>query len=1038
MLMFNLNYHRSLNTLHVNCEKPRAYFIPYESEDKALSDNRAASENFISLCGEWDFKFYSSPENIEDFTSDSFTMSDADKMTVPRSWQTVLGKGYDVPNYTNHEYPFPFDPPFVPTKNPSALYSRSVFISKKMLQKDVYINFEGVDSCFYLYVNGSFAGYSQVSHSTSEINVTEYLREGDNDFKVLVFKWCDGSYMEDQDKFRLSGIFREVYLLARDKQHIEDVYLRPSLSEGYKTAELKVLVKSPSLEYSYKLLSPNGCEVASGASTGDTTISVDSPSLWCDERPELYTLVLNCGTEYLSFKVGFREIKISKGIFYINGKKVKAKGINRHDSHPILGGAVPFDHMKEDLLIMKRHNINTVRASHYPNDPRFVGLCDRLGFYVIDEADIETHGCNENQYWDLITDSDDWTESFLDRIERLFERDKNHPCVIMWSLGNEMGTGKNQAKAYNFLHGRMPECIVHCEDFSRRHASHFGIPSKSSNIPPRNEYHPEKCCDIMSYMYWSPTSCRNGYLKSKLVKDLPLFLCEYAHSMGVGPGDLKEYWDVIYANDRFFGGCVWEYCDHSVVIGDDIYNDPHYTYGGDFGDYPHSAEFCVDGMVYPDRRPHTGLKEYKQVIKPFAITEADISEGSFRIKNLKYFTGLDAYSIHWSFEQNGKTVKQGFIPSPAVKPQTSRKFFIDLSGVDKSKGGELTVKLMQNLATEWADAQYEIGFEQISFAPEVKNNVSLEAQISEDKFVTLDDGDVYVTVTAGNTVYTFNKLEGALCSVIDNGKEMLASPVKPTVWRAPTDNDRRIVEQWKKARYHKAFCDCRSFKIIEATDKKAVILSKLSMGAPAYKPFMTIDVTYAVLAEGGIVISTHAEKSGYRFDDESPELPRFGFEFKMPEHNEKVVYYGRGETESYEDLRHSSKLGIYETTASKNFEHYVRPQENSAHVDTRWVCVSDLLGHGLAAVSADKSFSFNCCHFTPAYLTEVKHDYELVPMKETVVNIDYRNAGIGSNSCGPKLNRSYAITENIIDFSFRLIPIRFNDVDLSEEYGKQI
>ena len=542
----------------------------------------------------------------------------------------------------------------------------------------------------------------------------------------------------------------------------------------------------------------------------------------------------------------------------------------------------------------------------------------------------------------------------------------------------------------------------------------------------------------MSYMYWSPEDCKNVYLASKEVKDLPLFLCEYSHAMGLGPGDLKAYWDIIYANDRFFGGCVWEFCDHSVATGDDIYNDPHYTYGGDFGDYPHSGEFCVDGMVYPDRRPHTGLKEYKQVIKPFAITEASIAEGSFRIKNLKYFTGLDTYSIHWSLEQNGKTVKQGFIPSPAVKPQTSRKFFIDLTGVDKTKGGELNVKLTQNLATEWADAQYEIGFEQISFAPEAANVISLEALIPEDKFITLADGDRYVTVTAGNTVYTFDRQDGALCSIVDNGKQMLASAIKPTIWRAPTDNDRKIVDAWKKARYHRAFADCKGFEIAEVTDKKAVLISKLSMGAPAQMPFMSICVTYTVLAEGGVVISTHAEKSEYQFDVKAPELPRFGFEFKMPEHNEKIVYYGRGETESYEDLRNSSKLGVYETTASKNFEHYVRPQENSAHVDTRWVCVSDLLGHGLAAVSTDRTFSFNCCHYTPAYLTEVQHDYELVPLKETVVNIDYRNAGIGSNSCGPVLNRKYAITEDVIDFTFRLLPTRFNDADLGNEYGKNL
>lgn len=1039
--MFELGYHKSLKTLHVGCEAPRAYFIPYENDEKALADNRAESENFLSLCGEWAFKYYPAPNEIEDFWRDGFSTEGFDRMTVPRSWQTVLGKGYDTPQYTNHLYPFPFDPPFVPAENPSALYSRNVYIGAEMLKKDIYVNFEGVDSCFYLYVNGNFAGYSQVSHSTSEINITEYLTEGDNELKVLVFKWCDGSYMEDQDKFRFSGIFREVYLLARDREHVKDIYLHTSLSEGYKTAELKLeLSADKALDYTYRLITPDGAEIAHGASDTSQTerIAVDCPELWCDELPRLYTLLIVCQSEHIMLKVGFKELKIKNGTVFINGKKVKAKGINRHDSHPILGAAVPFEHMREDLLIMKRHNINTVRTSHYPNDPRFVGLCDSLGFYVVDEADIETHGCNANQNWDFITDSDEWTEAFLDRIERLFERDKNHACVIMWSLGNEMGVGKNQARAYEYLHKRMPECIVHCEDFSRRYAT-FRIKGYKSPAAPNTLmiYREQKCCDVMSFMYWSPEECERLYLADKALKELPLFLCEYAHAMGVGPGGLKEYWDSVYANDRFFGGCVWEFCDHSVAVGEDIYNAPKYTYGGDFGEYPNDAEFCVDGMVYPDRRPHTGLREYKNVLKPFAVTEAELDVGSFRIKNLKYFTGLECYSLYWRLEQSGKTVKQGFIPSLCVKPQTSKKYMIDLTGVDKSKGGELTVSLKQNIATEWADAQYEVGFEQISIAPVPVHLPSLEELITHERLDSVIDCDGYVRVLVGNTEYTFGKLEGALCSVKDNGKELLASPIKPTVWRAPTDNDRRIVSKWRKVPYDKAFADCRSFETVEITDKKAVFLARISLAAPTTRPFLKLDVTYTVLAKGGVLIDTHAERMDYVYGIESPELPRFGYEFKMPEHNERVVYYGRGDGESYEDLQNSSRLGIYETTATASFEHYVRPQENGAHVDTRWLGVSDILGHGLLILSTDKSFSFNCCHYTSAQLTEARHDYELEPLKETVVNVDYRNAGIGSNSCGPALPSKYKICESSFDFCFRLLPARLNDVRPENEYGRR-
>lgn len=1039
--MFDFTYHTSHDVLHVNCEKPRAYFIPYESEEKAIADNRADNVNFLTLCGEWDFKFYPTPDLIEDFTSKDFVLSDAHRIDVPRSWQTVLGKGYDVPHYTNHEYPFPFDPPYVPIDNPSALYARELYIGEEFLKKEIYINFEGVDSCFYLFVNNEFAGYSQVSHNTSEINITKFLKVGYNSFKVLVFKWCDGSYMEDQDKYRLSGIFREVYLLARDKKHIRDIYVRSSLSQGYEKGELKIEVISPSLEYEYRLLSPSGVELIRASAVGNTEVSVNSPELWCDELPRLYTLIIHCNSEYIALPIGFKDVRIVDGMVLINGKKVKAKGINRHDSHPILGAAVPFDHMKEDLLIMKRHNINTVRTSHYPNDPRFMTLCDRLGIYVIDEADIESHGCNKVKFWDIIADSDDWTEAFLDRIERLFERDKNHASVIMWSVGNEMGVGKNQAKAYDFFHARSPECIVHCEDFSRRWA-YFFLPDYEKysidSLSPLTPYRDQKCCDIMSFMYWSPKECEEHYFTAEEMKSYPLFLCEYAHSMGVGPGELKEYWDTIYANDRFFGGCVWEFCDHSVATGDDIYNAPRYTYGGDFGEYPHSRGFCLDGMVFPDRRPHTGLKEYKNVIKPFSVFDADLNEGSFKLRNLNFFTGLDTYSVYWKLDQNGKIVKQGFIPSPSVEPQTSRTFSIDLYDVDISLGGELTVSLVQNFTTEWANAGYEIGFAQVSFAASDKKRTELEAPIRTDRTVTVNDSKKYVSVIASNTVYTFDKKDGVICSITDNGKEMLASSIKPTVWRAPTSNDGRISNHWRLARYDKETCNCRGFEIVQISDKKAVFRAKLSIGAPSQMPFLNVVTTYTVLAEGGIVIDTHAEKNGYNFTIESPELPRFGYVFKMPEHNEKLVYYGRGETESYEDLKNASKIGIYETTVTKNFEHYVKPQENSAHVDTRWMSVMNLIGHGLAAISTDKTFSFNCSHYTAKQVTETPHDYELVPIKETVVNIDYRNAGVGSNSCGPELNKKYTITENVIDFSFRLLPIRFNDVDLNKEYGKDI
>lgn len=1024
--MFDFSYHKSLAHLHVNCEKPHAYFIPFGDESTALSGDREKSTRFISLCGDWDFRYYPSEYALDDFLAEDFTTDGFDKMCVPRSWQTVTDKGYDVPNYTNVTYPFPFDPPHVPTLNPCALYSRELEITERLDGKSVYINFEGVDSCFYLFVNGRFAAYSQVSHCVSEIDVTDLVHTGKNTFRVVVFKWCDGSYLEDQDKFRLSGIFREVYLLLRDERHIKDIYIRPSLSDGYSEGTLKIETLSDApLTYTYRLLSPEGAELISGKASTDSVpeLCVSAPELWCDEIPSLYTLVLTCGDEHIALPFGFKDVKIKDGMILINGKKVKARGVNRHDSHPLLGAAVPLSHMTEDLYIMKRHNINTVRTSHYPPDPRFPALCDRLGFYMIDEADIETHGASQVKFWDYFTDSDEWKDAFLDRIERLFERDKNHTCIIMWSVGNEMGVGKNQARAYEYFHKRQPDCIVHCEDFSRRHAIHklgYGDPKKQ---PVHNEWREQKCCDVSSYMYWSPDDCKSYYLSNKSVKDIPLFLCEYAHAMGVGPGDLGAYWELIYSSDRFFGGCVWEFCDHSVTIGNNIYTDPHYTYGGDFGDVPHDKNFCVDGTVFPDRRPHTGLKEYKNVLRPFRITEASLSEGSFRIKNTRYFTGLEGYSLYWCFERDGRLLRQGCIPSVSLKPQMSRKYLIDLEGIDKTLGGELTVSLRQSTASEWAPAGYEVGFEQVSFAPEAKSVCDPVSLIPDGKRVEVTEERKYVCIKTDETVHTFDRTTGLLVSLVARGKEMLASPMRPTVWRAPTDNDRKIRQSWIDEGYKTPVYDCRGFALVETSEKYAVLRTSIVMSRYSRLPFMSMEVTYTVLADGRMLVGTCAERHAPTYEAKLLELPRFGFELQMPEGNEHIEYLGRGENESYEDMRQSSKLGLYRTTATANFEHYVKPQENSAHTDTRHMSVTDASGRGLEFVSVNRPFSFNCCHYTPLHVSETAHDYELVPLKETVVNVDYRNAGIGSASCGPTLDRRYAITEETIDFTFEIKPL---------------
>ena len=1032
-------FHKSLEQLHVNCEAPRAYFIPYSTEKAARKDNRSESVNFVNLCGEWDFHFYSSIYEAPDFLADDFCC-DGDKISVPRSWQTMLENGYDKPNYTNVRYPIPFDPPYVPEENPCGLYCRKVVLDEGFLKKDIYINFEGVDSCFYLYVNNQFAGYSQVSHMTSEINVTELLHAGENDVKVLVFKWCDGTYLEAQDKYRLSGIFREVFLLARDKKHIKDVYLKTALNDNFDKATLALDVTADSLDYSYKLFSPDGALVASGEANSDAEqiIELDAPILWNDEQPNLYTLLITCGSEVIPFLVGFKDIKVVDAVIYINGKKVKAKGVNRHDSHHLLGAATPMDHMLRDLYIMKRHNVNTVRTSHYPNDSRFLTLCDKLGFYVIDEADLESHGTTQVEFWDYFTDSPEWTEAYLDRAERMFERDKNHACVIMWSVGNESGTGRNHAAMYDYFHRRMPSCLVHCEDVSRRWTQYNKIHYPAVQCAEHAvdmDYH--KATDVLSFMYWQPEDCE-ALIKSRKT-DVPIFLCEYSHAMGNGPGDLKEYWDTIYKLDKFFGGCVWEFTDHSIAIGEDRIINPKFTYGGDFHDEIHDSNFCVDGLVYPDRRVHSGLLEYKQVIKPFMISAVDFEKGTFRIKSLRQFTSLSDLSLFWSFTQRGKVLREGFVSAVSVAPQRSAQYKFDLSGIDTTLGGELLISLRQNTSKPWAEVGYEVGFEQFEL-----EDVSKKPALSDnlEGFVPLSviESENEITVKSATTSHTFSRKSGLLTSLIDSGKEMLASPMTPTVWRAPTDNDRKIKLAWfNEVRYDRTFPYLKSIEIVSVTDESVTLRAHIKMSWVVFCPAMDMTVDYTVFADGSLAVDVDAKREKTRMSSafKMPPLPRFGFEFKMPAGNERLAYFGRGEVESYIDKRHASKKGVFSTTVTEHFEHYVRPQENMAHTDTDWVAVSNVAGHGLYAFSTGSSFSFNCSHFTSAQLTVTAHDYQLVPLKETVVNIDYRHAGIGSASCGPTLAEKWQLNDERIRFGFRLKGAFVNDIDPFEEFGRK-
>lgn len=1036
--MFDLikkaNYHQDPHALHIGCESPRAYFVPYHTEAAALCGNRDASHDLLNLCGDWDFTFYPSLSEVPDFTSPDYRPARVDKIEVPRSWQSYLDRDYDTPNYVNVSYPIPVDPPFVPDQNPCGLYSRTVSLPAGMLTKSVYINFEGVDSCFYLFVNHRFVGYSQVSHMTSEFDLSAYLTEGENLIQVLVLKWCDGTYLEDQDKFRWSGIFREVYLLFRDSVHITDFEAHPALSENYARGGCPTTVRlNGKALVEYRLLRPNGMQIESGSleidREGSIDFLIDSPELWSDEEPLLYTLILHCGTEYIAQQLGFRDFCVREGVLYINGEKVKLKGVNRHDSHPILGSATPMDHMIRDLMIMKQHNVNTIRTSHYPNDPRFPALCDKYGFYLIDETDLETHGMGYSN-WDTLTDSPEWTESYLDRVMRMYERDKNHACVLFWSLGNESGVGQNQIKMAEYLHARDSRNLVHCEDISRRNADHLHGDLKDKTDEEIGDRLRSPAVDIESRMYPSLDEMRRNYLE-RGVFDKPLFLCEYSHAMGNGPGCLKDYWDLIYANDKLMGGCVWEFIDHSVMTGSNLVTDPRFVYGGDFGDFPHDGNFCVDGLVYPDRRPHTGLMEYKQVIKPFRVEGFDQASGEVTIRNLRYFTDLSDLDFGWTLEKDGEVLACGHACLP-IEPQETAVLVVPTDAIPATGNVYLTMTARQNSPTAWAPIGYEVGFTQQKLELPAEETVSLTASLSPFARIKASETSEEIRVETADTVYRVSAVSGLIASICHSGHELLSTPICPTVWRAPTDNDRKIRGSWQNAGYDRAAVKCYDCALSAADDHSATVTAHISLGAAPQLPILSATLTYTFYAEGGVVLHMEADvRENY------PTLPRFGVEFLMPAGNEYLRYYGRGPVESYLDKRHASRQGVYTSTVTEHFEHYVRPQENMAHTDTEWMTVTTAAGHGLMAVTVGESFSFNCAHFTPAGLTATAHDFELIPLAETCVNLDARQTGIGSASCGPELDVRYRLDDKHPSFTVRLLPVFANNICGFEEARKR-
>ncbi|WP_139902752.1 glycoside hydrolase family 2 TIM barrel-domain containing protein [Clostridium thermarum] len=991
-------YYEDLDVMEVNREAPRAYFIPYRSEAAALSKKRGQSDFYQNLNGTWKFKYYSSIKEVEDgFYQEGRDVSEWDDLIVPSCWQV---KGYDQCHYTNINYPFPCDPPYVPNENPAGTYVRDFNVPENWDGKSKYIVFEGVNSCFYLWINGRFIGFSQGSRMPAEFDISPYIRVGKNRIAVMVLKWCHGSYLEDQDLWRFSGIFRDVYLLARDRNHIRDVFVRQNLSEDFKVGYLNCQIETVgSIEATAVLKDAEGKVAASGQATikskGSIVLELTAPALWNAEAPYLYKLFISSGEEVLLFNIGFRRIEVKDSVFKVNGKAIKLKGVNRHDSHPELGQTIPLNHMKKDLALMKSHNVNTIRTSHYPNDPRFLDLCDEYGFYVIDEADLECHGVQSVGDFHMLTKNLQWQKAFLDRAVRLVERDKNHPSVIIWSMGNESGYDINHIAMARWTKDRDGSRLVHYEGANECYKG-----STDTEV-----------LDMVSSMYASTQYIEEYASKEENKK--PYFLCEYSHAMGNGPGDLKDYWDIIYKYPKLMGGCVWEWCDHGIKTAT-AEGTEFYAYGGDFGDKPNDGNFCLDGLVYPDRRPHTGLLELKKVIAPVKVEAVNLEKGQVKITNLYDFIDLSHLSLQWTVEKDGEIVQQGEVSGLTTLPHESETITLDYKLPQASKSSYyLTVSFHQKQNTLWQRKGYEVTFEQFRLPVEKIE----ECENSKIPFIKVVQEGHTVTIEGFDFCHRFDLYHGGFTSIRKNNVELISAMPKFNVWRAPTDNDRNIKHRWSAEGIDRAFMHVYRARILKQTDSCVDIAVDFSLGGYTNLPLLKGQAIWTISGSGEIALNTYV-----KVRENLVFLPRFGLQLQMTEGTEEVEYFGNGPHESYIDKCQSVKVGRYLTTVDEMFENYLVPQENGSRYGTQWCIISNELGMGLKFTS-DNEFSFNAAHYTPEDLTAAGHPHELKKRKETIVNIDYKMSGVGSNSCGPELLQKYRLDEKEFEFKVNIMPI---------------
>lgn len=1110
-------HYENLHILHENTMPDRNYYIPAGKAYSTSLDARDLSDRVQFLNGTWKFRYYDSIYKLQDeFYSEGYDISGFDDIPVPSVWQM---HGYDYHQYTNVRYPFAFDPPYVPKDNPCGAYVTDFDYDQNEDAPLAHLNFEGVDSCFYVWLNGRYVGYSQVSHSTSEFDITGFIRNGSNRLCVLVLKWCDGSYLEDQDKFRMSGIFRDVYILKRSEGAVYDYFIKTSCDDIKDPTKADVTIDFTAFtEYScvedrfsskpetvvdkgadsnvdieVTILDADGsicssgcvkCEISAqsdantnadegktAASSSSITLSIDSPVLWNAEKPYLYTVIIRCAGEVITDRIGIREITIENKIVYINGMPIKFHGVNRHDSDPVTGFTISREQIIRDMSLMKRHNVNAIRTSHYPNVPYFYELCDEYGFYVIDEADIEAHGPSELFYsdnnWDNkaarwnepIANNPEFCESILDRIRRCVIRDKNRASVVIWSMGNESAYGVT-----------FEEALAWVKSYDSSRLTHY----ESAQYTDGKRKYDYSNLDLYSRMYPSISEMAE-YIDGD--GDKPYILCEYCHAMGNGPGDLEDYFQFFDSHETTCGGFVWEWCDHAIYRGKAANGKDMYAYGGDSGETIHDGNFCMDGLVYPDRRPHTGLLEFKNIHRPARIANYDGANGILTLHNYMDFTDIRDYlTMSYEVTCDGQVVTSGNIDVPSVAPHGDgtvslrlitemQNLIQNLSAINGSDNSDSSISDDCSSVTERFDDKacindmiphraflrviYKaavgsafvnegdvLGFDEVELgSPKQNTDKILDKTSALNKAQTLDtvqamdkvqdlteqdltaqdtalarlhisESDTGFVISGSNFEYTFDRNTGNFAGIVVDGQELLSAPCDKTIWRAPTDNDRNIKNEWFRAHY-----DMVSERTYETSciikNDLAVITCTSCLSAPTVQPVLRINAEWTVSAEGTITAGMHVTKN-----PEFPVLPRFGARMILRKDMRNVNYIGMGPYESYIDKHHASWHGAFSASIDKMHEDYIMPQENGSHHDCSYVRVSAPdAAHSITVTSA-VPFSMNASPYTAEELTNAAHNYALPDSNKSVLCIDYRQNGIGSNSCGPELDEKYRFDED--------------------------